>query len=91
MNNVIQKDFIKLTEDLFQALYSQKNPQLLIQHLSYHIKSYGLLYPDKESSYDEICDYLKYLCHTYQSLDLQNSHFHYVTQTDELCIIDGIY
>ena len=91
MKNVITNNLITLTEQLFTELYTHKNPNMIIQHLSKDIESYGLLFENKTCSYHDICHYFTHLCRSTHSFDMQNSHFQIITQTNDICVIDGIY
>lgn len=91
MNNHHPDHFITLTKTLFNELYSNKNPHLIIQYLSKDIKSYGLLFEKKVCTYQNICDYFHHICQSPNHLEMQNEHFSIVSQTKDICVIDGIY
>lgn len=91
MNNHYPDNFITLTKKLFTELYSNKNPDLIIQYLSKDIKSYGLLFEKKVCTYQNICDYFHHICQSPNHLEMQNEHFSIVSQTKDICVIDGIY
>lgn len=91
MNNDYPNNLITLTKQLFTELYSNKNPQPIIQYLSKDIKSYGLLFDKKVCTYQNICDYFQNLCQSPNHLEMQNEHFSIITQTKDICVINGIY